>query len=73
MTLNDYIEDAYIKGWNQGWGEGWDVGQEQERLRITRSLVCTDLPKNALSTITGMSVEEIDDIQMKQNTAFSLL
>ena len=69
MTINDYIEDAYIKGWNQGWGEGWEVGQEQERVRIARSLLRTVLPKDDLISIIGLSIEEIDKIEGTANAS----
>ena len=48
---------------NKGKDEGYDLGKEEEKLKIAKKLLQTDMPLEKISDITGLSIEDIKQLK----------
>ena len=59
MTQNDVLESAKLEGRAEGLAEGEAKGRAEERFIIADKMLARGLPPEAVSEITGMTVEEL--------------
>ncbi len=56
------------EGWNAGRQEGWNAGRQEERHQTAANLKAMGLPSDVIHQATGLSPEEIDQLEISDTT-----
>lgn len=62
MLQNTYIKEAKDEGFNTGFQDGFQDGKKEEKFRIARNMLKENTDLNFISKITGLSMEQIQNI-----------
>ena len=55
--------EGYNSGYDSGYDSGFDAGIEQRNIEMVRNMLTKNLDVNLISEITGLSLEEIEEIK----------
>ena len=62
MEYNTYIAEATEEGYNKGHEKGYNEGLDQKNNEIAKKMLEEKLPLETISKITGLSNEEITEL-----------
>ena len=62
MEYNTYIDEATEEGYNKGHEKGYNEGLDQKNNEIAKKMLEEKLPLETISKITGLSNEEITEL-----------
>ena len=63
IARNKGKDEGYDLGKTEGYDLGKDAGKEEEKLKIAKKLLQTDMPLEKISDITGLSIEDIKQLK----------
>ena len=63
IARNKGKTEGYDLGKTEGYDLGKDAGKDEEKLKIAKKLLQTDMPLEKISDITGLSIEDIKQLK----------
>jgi predicted transposase/invertase (TIGR01784 family) len=63
MVQNDVLDTAKMEGRAEGRAEGEAKGRAEEKVSIARGLIKMNMPLTDIANVTGLSIEEIKEIE----------
>ena len=65
--INSARLDGYDDGYDNGYDNGYDAGAKKEKISIAKNLLNIGTPKEDIITVTGLSIEEINNLLEDKN------
>ncbi len=62
MTMETAIDEAREEGLERGIEQGLERGRHEGRLELVRKMLSKGLPLEVVSDVTGLSLEELEDM-----------